>query len=354
MAPGKRSLTPFFKAVVAIAWKDLLAELRSRELISAMLLFALPDATRGGPLSIPYLWSCLWLFVLGTSAGLYDIPLLAFLQRHSPKESLGSILAAGNFLSFFGMLLASGVFWLCQDGLGLLHEGWKLSAGEIFLLLGVATVPVFLYVVWLLPGATVRFLVWLLSHTVYRVRVEGRENLPAQGGALVVANHVSFADGVLLILYFPRPIRMVARADSSHRWWFRWLAKDLGTIFIQPGKRSVVESIRTAREAVRRGDFVCIFPEGHVTRSGEMGEFRPGFLAILKGTDVPTVPIFLAGLWGSIFSYEGGKVLWKWPRRWPYPVSIVIGRPIRGPTDTDQVRQVIAGLEESWRESHQP
>jgi len=310
--------------------------------LSGVLLAVVPAADEA--LSAAYFWSCLWLLMLGASAGLYNIPILAFLQRHSPVESRGSILAASNFLTFLGMLTASGLFYLWRSVM-------ELSARHIFLLLGAATVPVLLYVVWLLPGATARVCVWLVSHLFYRVRIEGRDNVPEAGGALVVANHVSFIDGVLLILFFPHPIRMVARADSAHRWLFRWLAKDLGTIFIEPGKRSVVESVRNVREALRAGDFVCIFPEGRITRSGEMGEFRSGFLSMLKETGAPVVPIFLAGLWGSIFSYEGGKVFWKRPRRWPYPVSVRIGPQISQPTDTDQVRQAIKDLEDQWSES---
>jgi len=275
---------------------------------------------------------------------LYDVPIQAFLQHRSPGKSRGSILAANNFLTFSGVLLSAGLFWLCSGPLG-------LNPPTIFFLLGIATVPVFLYVVWLLPGASARCLVWLLSHTIYRVRVEGRSNVPEEGGALLVANHVSYIDGVLLLLFSYRPIRMVAYADYVQRWWLRHLARDMGTIPITPGKRSVVESIRTARQALRDGDLVCIFPEGHVTRSGEMGEFQPGFLSILKGTGAPVIPIYLGGLWGSIFSFERGKVFWKWPRRWPYPVLIRFGPPVAQPTDrgkidAEQIRQIIGSLGE--------
>jgi acyl-[acyl-carrier-protein]-phospholipid O-acyltransferase/long-chain-fatty-acid--[acyl-carrier-protein] ligase len=311
--------------------------------LGAILLSAVPPP--GEQVFSPaYFWSCTWLFTLGIGAGLYNIPIMAFLQRHSPKKSRGSILAASNFLTFMGMLLAAGLFWLWRSV-------FDLSARNIFLILGVATVPVLIYVLWLLPGATARFIVWLLSHTVYRVGVKGRENLPKDGGALVVANHVSYIDGILLLLYFPRRVRIVVRVDASHRWFFRWLAKDLGAIFIEPGKRSLVESIRTARQALTDGEMVCIFPEGKITRTGEIGEFHRGFLAIIKNTDTPVVPIFLAGLWGSIFSYEGGRVLRKWPRRWPYPVSIRIGPTIAKPSDAEEVRHVIVGMEESWRKS---
>ncbi len=304
--------------------------------LSGIMLSIISPASEAA-FSPAYFWSCAWLLMLGISAGLYQIPIQAFLQYHSPREARGSIMAASGFLTFSGMLLASAAFWLFSGPLG-------LDPGEIFLLLGFATVPVFVYVVWLLPGATARFVVWLLSHTVYRVRLEGRENLPQEGGALVVANHVSFIDGVLLLLYFPRPLRIVARADRTHKWWFRRMADDLGTIFIRPGTKSLARSIRTAREALRRGDVVCIFPEGQITRTGQMQQFQRGFLAIRKSTDVPVIPINLVGLWGSVFSYEGGKPLRKWPRRWPYPVTIRIGPPIADPTDAEQVWQAVAEL----------
>ena len=301
------------------------------------IMLSIVSPTYQAAFSPAYFWSCAWLLMLGTSAGLYQIPIQAFLQYHSPKEARGSIMAASGLLTFSGMLLAAATFWLLSGLLGY-DSGW------IFFLLGLSTVPVFLYVVWLLPGATVRFIVWLLSHTVYRVRIEGRENLPQEGGALVVANHVSFIDGVLLLLYFPRRLRIIARADRAHKWWFRRLADDLGTIFIRPGRKSLANSIRTAREALRRGDVVCIFPEGEITRTGQMRQFQRGFLAMRKSTDAPVIPINLGSLWGSIFSYEGGKPLRKWPRRWPYPVTIRIGPPIADPTDTEQVRQGVADL----------
>ena len=108
----------------------------------------------------------------------------------------------------------------------------------------------------------------------------------------------------------------------------------------------MAESIRAAREALQQGELVCIFPEGGITRNGEIGEFRPGFQSILKDTDAPLVPVYLGGLWGSVFSYEGGKFFWKWPRRWRYPLTIRFGRPIQAPADADQVRGAVAELGE--------
>ncbi len=168
--------------------------------------------------------------------------------------------------------------------------------------------------------------------------------MPSRGGALLVANHVSWIDAVLLLLHCPRPVRMVAYADYMQKWWLRALAKDMGTIPIEPGKRSVVESVRTAREALQSGQVVGIFPEGRITRDGRLQEFRPGFLSILKNTEAPLIPVHLGGLWGSIFSYERGRLFWKWPRRWPYPVWIRFGLPIDDPQDTQQVHRVVKAL----------
>ncbi len=304
--------------------------------ISAMLLSAVfgPVGEAG---SAAYYWAFFWLFALGIGGGLFDVPVQSFLQHRSPDKSRGVILAASNFLTFSGMLIAAGLFWLLSEKLG-------LSAREIFLLAGMATVPVFVYIVWLLPGATVRFLVWLASRTIYRVRIEGRQNLPERGGALLVANHVSWIDGVLLLLASSRPLRMLTYADYIQGWWVRWLAREMGAIPIASSRKSMVQAIRTAREALRAGELVCIFPEGRITRTGQMQAFRPGFLSILKETAAPVIPVYLDGLWGSIFSFRGGKFFWKWPRRWPYPVSILFGRHITRPSDTHQVRQAVQQL----------
>ena len=268
--------------------------------ISGIALFAAPAIDLEMAIDARYVCACLALFFLGASAGMYNIPIQAFLQNHAPEESRGSILAANNFLAYTGMLLAAALFWAAS-------EVASLEPGQIFLALGLVTIPVCLYVVWLLPGATARVFVFLLSKVFYRVRLEGKENLQVDGGVLLIANHVSFIDGVLLLLYLPREPRILARADPSHGRLYRRLALDLGTIFIEPGKRSLVESLETARQALESGEVVCIFPEGKMTQTGEVGEFQRGFLRVVKDMPATIVPIFLDGLWGSIFSWEGGE-----------------------------------------------
>jgi acyl-[acyl-carrier-protein]-phospholipid O-acyltransferase/long-chain-fatty-acid--[acyl-carrier-protein] ligase len=304
--------------------------------VSAMLLFVTGDSGVAAT-AAAYYWACFWLFMLGTAGGLFDVPVQSFLQHRSPDESRGAILAASNFITFTGMLIVAGLFWLMRDQLG-------FPARHIFLMSGIATIGVFLYIVWLLPGATIRFMVWLASRTIYRVRVEGLENLPEKGPALLVVNHVSWIDGILLLLTSSRPVRMIVYASYIRGWWIRWLAREMGAIPIHSSRKSMVEAIRTAREALHNGDLVCIFPEGAITRTGQLQTFRPGFLSILKGTDAPVVPVWLGGLWGSIFSFHRGKFFWKWPRQWPYPVSILFGRPLAEPGDTQKVRRAVEAL----------
>ncbi len=285
------------------------------------------------------IWFGLLLFVLGAGGGLFNIPLNAYLQHHSPKESRGSILAASNFVTFSGMLIVSFLFPMMQSGL-------NLNPPTVFLIAGIATIPVVLYVVFLIPQATIRFVVWLASHTVYRVRVHGREHIPEEGGALLVANHVSWIDGVLLLIASSRPIRILAYADYVQGFGIDWLCRTFGVIPIKSGKgaRSVMRALKTAKQAVMDGELVCIFAEGTITRTGQLQPFQRGMMRVVEGTGAPVVPIYLDQLWGSIFSYQGGRLLWKLPRRWPYPVSILFGKPLTEPDDVFQVRQAVEAL----------
>lgn len=279
------------------------------------------------------------LFILGLGAGLFNIPLEAFLQHRSERETRGTILAANNFISFSLMLATAFLFWWLRERLG-------ISAGNIFLLLAVGTLPVIVYVCWLLPQATIRSVVWLLAHSLYRVKVRGRENLPERGGALLVANHVSWLDGILLLLASSRNIRMIAWADYVQGGFVGWLSRIFGVIPIKTtdGPKSVIQSLKTAREAIQNGELVCIFAEGEITRTGNLQPFQRGMMQIIKGTNAPVIPIYLDGLWGSIFSYSGGKFFWKRPQRWPYPVSIHFGKEIHDPNDVYEVRQAVQRL----------
>lgn len=219
------------------------------------------------------------------------------------------------------------------------------NSRQIFLLAGVATIPIFVYIVCLIPQATIRFLVWLASRTVYRVKVYGREHLPETGGAALVPNHVSWIDGVLLLLASSRPIRMIVWAGNFEKQsMLQRLADLFGAIMISSKPKEIVKALRTAKQAIKNGELVCIFPEGGITRTGMLQPFKPGVMKIIDGTDAPVIPVYLDGLWGSIFSFDGGKFFWKWPKRWPYPISIHFGKPLSNPEDIHEVRRSVEQL----------
>ncbi len=308
---------------------------------SALMLFTvegeLYDPSKHWTLS--YIAACGLLFLLGTFAGLFNVPLAAYMQRYSPAKNRGSILAASNFLTFAGMLVASGGYWLMGT------EMFYLSAREVFLLCGVLTIPVLIYIVFLIPQASIRFLAWLLTHTAYKVRVFHRHNLPETGPALLAPNHISWLDGLFLVAISPRPIRIIISSDLVTTPWAKGLAKIMGAIPIRRrAPKATLSAIETAREALNNGELVCIFPEGGVSRSGQLQVFRPGVLELLRGTSAAVVPVYLDELWGSIFTFRGGRFFWKWPRVWSRPVSIWFGEKIVQPASIHTVRQAVQDL----------
>ena len=306
--------------------------------VSAVLLF-----TVQGQLYNPddkwttsYLVASGLLFSLGMFAGLFNVPLAAYMQRYSDRENRGTIIAASNFLTFGGMLITSGIYWL------LTSPFLNFSPSEVFLVCGVVTFPVLIYIVWLIPQASIRFIAWLVTHTLYRVRVHGRENLPEEGAALLAPNHVSWLDGFFLIAMSPRPIRLVISDDLLQTAWARGLARIMGAIPVR--RRAPRSAFDTAREALNDGELVCIFPEGRMTSSGQLQEFRPGTLEMLQGTSAAVIPVYLDELWGSIFSLRAGGLFGKWRGLRMRPVSIWFGEKIDTPKSIHTVRQAVQDL----------
>lgn len=285
------------------------------------IMFAFLPAGVGYWNSTPYFAACGLLFLLGCFAGLYDVPLLSILQSESPVYERGRILAAYNFMSFTGMILGSVIYWLLGDVLG-------LSARQMFVCAGFVTLPVFLVILYLTAVDTLRMIFGLLVRRIYRLQVVGLENIPATGGAIVVSNHVSWLDGMLLIYVMPRTIRMMAHAKYISAPIIRDLARKAGVIPIVPGTKAIVQGVREARQSLEQGYLIGIFPEGGMTRTGQLRGFRPGFLKIAKGGDVPIIPVYIDGIWGSIFSYSGGRYFWKWPQLRRLQLTVYIGRPL--------------------------
>jgi acyl-[acyl-carrier-protein]-phospholipid O-acyltransferase/long-chain-fatty-acid--[acyl-carrier-protein] ligase len=198
-----------------------------------------------------------------------------------------------------------------------------------------------------------------LSKTIYRTKVVGRANVPVKGGALLAPNHVTFVDAVFLIASIDRPVRFLLDTYWFERPLLKPFVKSMGAIPIssEGGPRAILRALRDAGRYLDDGEIVCIFPEGQLTRTGLLNPFRRGMERIAKGRDAPIIPVHLDRLWGSIFSREGGRYLWKMPRELPYRVTVSYGAPMPSSTPLHDVRRAVLELgEAAWhaRKSERP
>jgi len=279
------------------------------------------------------------LAALGFAAGFFVVPINALIQHRPNATQKGGVIAASNLLSFVG-ILGAGAFYYVQTHV--LHLDPRGIFGTAALINLAATA----YVVHLLPDALLRLLLWIATHTIYRIQVEGRANVPDKGGVMLAPNHASMVDAVLLLAAIDRPIRFLMFKDNYEHPMIKPFAKIMGVIPISSTQRprEMIHSLRTATKALTDGEVVGIFPEGQMTRIGQMLPFRRGMERILKGLDVPVIPVYLDGVWGSIFSFERGRFLWKLPRRIPYPVTVSFGKPLPSSVTSVEVRQAVQEL----------
>lgn len=280
-----------------------------------------------------YLAAAICLAILGFFGGMYSVPLNALLQQKADESKRGRFIAANNVMNTLGIMLASG--FLAVSG-GLLD----LSPSANVALAGVSALAVIAYLLILLPDFLIRFCLWMLTHSIYRIRIVGPENVPLNGPALLVANHLSFIDGLLVGACVQRFVRFMVYAP-----FFRmpFLGKLFTLMRAIPtgggGGRGAVGAIRRAREELEAGHVVCIFAEGAISRTGNMLPFKRGFEKITDGLDVPVIPVHLDQVWGSIFSFKDGRFFWKWPSRLFYPVTITFGKELPATARAWDVRQ---------------
>lgn len=278
------------------------------------------------------------LIFTGFSAGLFIVPLSAILQRDSGRQEKGRVIATNNFMNMGGVLLASGVLWLFRDFL-------QLPADRIIRLFGFLTFLITAYIVRELPKFLIRFVLVVLINTFYRVRIVGQENVPEKGPALLVCNHLSFADPLLVGSCVPRFIRFIITRPYYNIQVLQWFFVLMKAIPISEGSRKdILKSIERARQELSQGKLVCIFAEGAISRTGNLLPFKKGIERIIEGMDAPLIPVNLDRVWGSLFSFSGGRFLWKWPGRIPYPVTISFGKPMPATSKAGEVRQAIMEL----------
>ncbi|NBV47711.1 MAG: AMP-dependent synthetase [Verrucomicrobia bacterium] len=166
---------------------------------------------------------------------------------------------------------------------------------------------------------------WLFVRTFYRVRLKGLENLPDQGGVLLIANHVAYVDVLIIGVLSPRPVRFLSWEGFERQRVMRFLTRTMGTIPVAESKAK--EAVQKSAEALKAGEVVCIFPEGSLTRNGGILPLRKGYELIARRAECPILPLAIDGMWGSLFSFSGGKFFWKMPKHFPRPISVVIGQP---------------------------
>jgi acyl-[acyl-carrier-protein]-phospholipid O-acyltransferase / long-chain-fatty-acid--[acyl-carrier-protein] ligase len=276
------------------------------------------------------------LMLAGFFGGLFAVPLNALLQQRSAGQEKGRLMATNNFLNMVGIMLASGALWLCTNVL-------EWSPDRILLVFGITTLIASVYLLSIVPEFMVRFSLWLLTHTLYRIRIVGQENVPFRGPALLVCNHISHVDGALVGACVQRFIRFLVYRPIYEHWALRWLMRLMKAIPVSGGRDAQV-ALDVARRELEAGHVVCIFAEGSISRTGNMLPFKRGFERIVEGLDVPIIPVYLDRVWGSIFSFKGGHFFWKWPVRVPYPVSVAFGKPLPSTTTAAEARLAVQEL----------
>jgi len=261
------------------------------------------------------------LALLSLFAGLYSVPMYALIQLRSQPSHRARIIAANNILNALFMIASSIIVGV------LLKAGATIP--QVFLVIGLLNAVVAFYIFMLVPEYLLRFVAFLVTRFVYRFKVRGDEHIPVSGAAILVCNHVSFIDPVLMMAASPRPIRFIMDHQIFRiplLGWFFKLAKAIPIASQRDNPVIYEQAFKRAREVLDDGELLCIFPEGTITRNGELGEFKGGVMKLLESNPVPVVPLALQNLWGSFFSRKDGSAMTKPFRRGIFsPVGLVAG-----------------------------
>ncbi|MDO9596431.1 MAG: MFS transporter [Azoarcus sp.] len=314
---------------------------------------ALASTATAGPLALgeilaePGTWRVLAdLVAIGVFGGFFIVPLYALIQSRSEPAHRSRIIAGNNILNAFFMVVAAGM------GAGLLALGF--SVPQLFLVTAALNAVVAVYIYTLVPEFLLRFLVWLLVHTVYRLRVKGIEHIPATGPAVLVCNHVSFVDALVIMAASRRPVRFVMDHRIFRMPLLSFAFRESRAIPIASAKEDGAMMERAFDEAARaleNGELVAIFPEGRITDTGELYPFRPGIRRIVERTPVPVVPMALRGLWGSSFSRKDGPALSRLLHRGVFSrIELAVAAPLAALDATpERLQQQVTALRGDMR-----
>lgn len=289
------------------------------------------------------LFDCVMIGVFG---GFYIVPLFAMIQTRCDPQHISRTIAGMNIMNALFMVGAALIAMI------LLKLG--LTIPQLFMITAILNAFVAIYIFSLVPEFLIRFVAWLLIHTIHRVRWIDTDRIPDEGAAVLVCNHVSYVDAIVIMAASPRPIRFV----MDHRIFripvMSWIFRNAKAIPIAPAKEDPAAMERAfdgIAKVLQEGELVCIFPEGKLTGSGEMNEFKGGIQKIIERTPVPVIPMALCGLWGSLWTRSGGNPFGRSFSRGPLSrLALVVGEPV-APADVtpESLYQKVAALRGEWK-----
>ncbi|WP_288132684.1 MFS transporter [Microbulbifer sp.] len=264
------------------------------------------------------------LTLIGIFGGFYIVPLYSMMQARSAPEIRARIIAVNNVLNALFMVVAAIMGIVFLNILG-------ATIPQFFLIIALMNAAVAVFVFTKVPEFTMRLLIWLLSHTMYRVKHEGLEQVPEEGPAIIACNHVSYVDALLLAGAVHRPIRFIMYKPIYEIPVLHFIFKTSRAIPIcskQKDPEGYARAFEAIEQGLKDGDLLCIFPEGQLTKDGELQPFKAGIEKILQRNPVPVIPMALQGLWGSFFSHKDGHAFSTWPKRFWSSVKVVAGPPL--------------------------
>lgn len=301
-----------------------------------------------GLLTLPFLHSStayiIAMILTGICGGMFTVPLNALIQFHANQNELGRTLAANNWLQNVTMLVFLGMT------VGFAYAGF--SSKTLLLIIGSIAFIGCCYCIYELPQSMVRFIFSLTFSQRYKVMVQGMKNIPSKGGVLMLGNHVSWIDWAILQMASPRPVRFVMLRSIYDRWYLKWFLDIFGCIPIESGAQSR-KALDAVTESLNKGDVVCLFPEGAISRTGHLGEFRRGYERACENAndDVVIVPFYLRGLWGSQFSRSSNRLKNQTRPLLKRDLIVAFGEPLSKNTKADLLKRRVLDLSiHSWQE----
>ncbi|WOX06653.1 MFS transporter [Microbulbifer pacificus] len=281
------------------------------------------------------------LTLIGIFGGFYIVPLYSMMQERSAPEIRARIIAVNNVLNALFMVVAAvmGIVFLNMLG---------ATIPQFFLIISLMNAAVAVFVFTKVPEFAMRLMIWLLSHTMYRVKHQGLEQIPAEGAAIIACNHVSYVDALLLAGAVRRPIRFIMYKPIYEIPVLHFIFKTSRAIPIcskEKDPEGYAKAFADIEQGLKDGDLLCIFPEGQLTKNGELQPFKAGIEKILQRTPVPVIPMALRGLWGSFFSHKDGHAFSTLPRRFWSKVCVVAGQPLEAAAvKAEQLQETVLGL----------